>query len=61
MKIETKRCSFCPITQVWTLKSFIIEVNSLKEFRKAWKDFSAEVQRFQQLTASAAGGSDGQR
>lgn len=59
MKIETKRCAFCASTGTWKLKTIMIEVNSLKEFKAAWKDFSAEVQRFQKLTKNA-GGSNGQ-
>lgn len=60
MKIETKRCAFCAQTRTWTLESVLIEVNSRKEFKAAWKTFLGEVQRYEGLTRDT-GGRDGQR
>lgn len=33
----------------------MIEVNSREEFKSAWKAFSTEIQRFQDLTRKAGG------
>lgn len=55
MKIETKRCVFCPSAQTWVLEPFLIEVNSSTEFKAAWKAFLAEVQRLEDLTQCAGG------